>query len=59
MAHAQVTPASGRNGHDLMFEMTIDAKLRLDTQKLFDHAAALSSAIDTANNAGWGRCSRS
>ena len=46
-----MTPASG--GHEATCEETVDAKLRLDTQKLLDHAAALSSAIDTANAAGW------
>ena len=53
MAHAQEMPASAKK--DVTREETIDEKLRLDTQKLFDHAAALSSAIDTANNAGWAR----
>ena len=38
-----------------MCEETIDEKLRLDTQKILDHAAALSSAIVTANAAGWAR----
>ena len=33
----------------------IDAKLRLDSQKLLDLAAALSDAIDTARAARWSR----
>jgi serine/threonine protein kinase len=46
-----VTPA--HVGHEATCEETIDAKLRLNTQTILDHAAALSSAIDTANAAGW------
>ena len=49
---SQVSPSTGHKG--ATSDDTIDAQLRLDTQKLLDHAVAISSAIEKAHKARWG-----
>ena len=49
----QVTPAEAKK--KAVMEEKFDQKLRLETHKLLDHAAAIASACDTARHARWGR----